>query len=118
MSGFVPIRLKLWTYESNCSYQELGAAEAIKDLVHEASRAETIDQVAQAQAKVVHSLPPTTPAKIKAEVVDFVTSTIYKGFGVKHETDCTEQYAAQRQLVVKDQNLVFFKKKVAATIAT
>ncbi|KAI9919944.1 hypothetical protein PsorP6_016075 [Peronosclerospora sorghi] len=97
--------------------QELGAAEAIKDLVHEASRAETIDQVAQAQARVVHSLPPTTPAKIKAEVVDLVTSTMYKGFGVKHETNCTEQYAARRQLVVKDQNLVFFKKKVA-TIST
>ncbi|KAI9911112.1 hypothetical protein PsorP6_008810 [Peronosclerospora sorghi] len=97
--------------------QDLGAAEAIKDLVHEASRAETIDQVAQAQAKVVHSLPPTTPAKIKAEVVDLVTSTMYKGFGVKHETNCIEQYAVRRQLVVKDQNLVFFKNKVA-TIAT
>ncbi|KAI9913688.1 hypothetical protein PsorP6_006489 [Peronosclerospora sorghi] len=97
--------------------QELGAAEAIQDLVHEASKAETIDQVAQAQAKVVHSLPPTTPAKIKAEVVDLVTATMYKGFGVKHETNCIEQYAARRQLVVKDQNLVFSKKKVA-TIAT
>ncbi|KAI9909469.1 hypothetical protein PsorP6_015300 [Peronosclerospora sorghi] len=83
--------------------QELGSVEAIKDIVHEASRAETIDQVAQAQAKVVHALPPTTPARIKAEVVDLVTSTMYKGFGVKHETNCIEQYASRRQLVVKDQ---------------
>ncbi|KAI9916419.1 hypothetical protein PsorP6_017877 [Peronosclerospora sorghi] len=76
--------------------QELGPAEAIKDLVHEASRAEPIDQVAQAQAKVVHSLPPTTPAKIKAEVVDLITSTMYKGFGVKHETNCTERRRGRR----------------------
>ncbi|KAF1780636.1 EF-Hand 1, calcium-binding site [Phytophthora cactorum] len=54
--------------------------------------AKTIHQVAIAQAKVVQSLPSTTPADVKADVVQFVTSTMHKGFGVKQETAGIEQY--------------------------
>ncbi|KAF1789230.1 Ankyrin repeat-containing domain [Phytophthora cactorum] len=72
--------------------QDLGAAPAINELIQEASEAKTIHQVAIAQAKVVQSLPSTTPADVKADVVQFVTSTMHKGFGVKQETAGIEQY--------------------------
>ncbi|KAI9992898.1 hypothetical protein PInf_014836 [Phytophthora infestans] len=93
--------------------QDLGAAPAISELIQEASKAKTIHQVATAQAKVVTSLPSTTPADVKAEVVQFVTSTMHKGFGVKQETAGIEQYQEKTKVVVKERNLVFSKKKIA-----
>jgi hypothetical protein len=93
--------------------QDLGAAPAINELIQEAAQAETIQQVAQAQAKVVQSLPSSTPAEVKAEVVQFVTSTMHKGFGVKQEAAGIEQYQEKTKLVVEERNLVFSKKKVA-----
>ncbi|ETK82900.1 hypothetical protein F441_12048, partial [Phytophthora nicotianae CJ01A1] len=93
--------------------QDLGAAPAINELILEASEAKTIHQVATAQAKVVKSLPSATPADVKADVVQFVTSTMHKGFGVKQETAGIEQYQEKRKVVVKERNLVFSKKKIA-----
>ncbi|KAL3670343.1 hypothetical protein V7S43_004653 [Phytophthora oleae] len=93
--------------------EDLGAAPAIHELIEEASKADTIQQVAKAQAKVVETLPSTTPVEVKAEVVQFVTSTMHKGFGVKQETAGIEQYQVQKKVVVKERNLVFSKKKVA-----
>ncbi|KAE8900765.1 hypothetical protein PF005_g19656 [Phytophthora fragariae] len=93
---------------------DLGAAPAIHELLQEAAEAETIHQVAQAQAKVVQSLPVTTPPEIKAEVVQFVTSTMHKGFGVKQESAGIEQYQEKRKIEVKERNLVFSKKKIAS----
>uniref|UniRef100_H3GEH4 YqaJ viral recombinase domain-containing protein n=1 Tax=Phytophthora ramorum TaxID=164328 RepID=H3GEH4_PHYRM len=93
--------------------QDLGAAPAIHELIQEAAQAENIQQVAQAQAKVEQSLPSATPAAVKAEVVQFVTSTMHKGFGVKQETAGIEQYQEKRKVIVNERNLVFSKKKVA-----
>ncbi|GMF35445.1 unnamed protein product [Phytophthora lilii] len=93
--------------------ESLGAAPAIHELVQQAAQAETIQQVAQAQAKVEQSLPAATPAEVKAEVVQFVTSTMHKGFGVKQETTGIEQYQEQRKVKVEERNLVFSKKKIA-----
>ncbi|KAI9979493.1 hypothetical protein PInf_029359 [Phytophthora infestans] len=67
--------------------QDLGAAPAISELIQEASKAKTIHQVATAQAKV-------------AEVVQFVTSTMHKGFGVKQETAGIEQYQEKTKVVI------------------
>ncbi|CAH0474196.1 unnamed protein product [Peronospora belbahrii] len=94
--------------------EDLGVSSAITKLVQEASAADTIHQVAQAQAQVAQSLPTTIPVDVKAEVVQFVTSTMHKGFGVKQETAGIEQYEQKRKVVVKERNLKFFKKKVAA----
>ncbi|OWZ05417.1 hypothetical protein PHMEG_00022503, partial [Phytophthora megakarya] len=52
--------------------EDLGAAPAIHELIQEASEAQTIQQVATAQAKVAQSLPTATPADVKADVVQFV----------------------------------------------
>ncbi|KAG2765404.1 hypothetical protein PC129_g19128 [Phytophthora cactorum] len=93
--------------------QDLGAAPAINELIQEASEAKTIHQVAIAQAKVVQSLPSTTPVDVKADVVQFVTSTMHKGFGVKQETAGIEQYQEKRKVVVEERNLFFSKKKIA-----
>ena len=97
--------------------QDLGVSPAINKLIQEASDAETIQQVAQAQAQVVQSLPTTTPVDMKAEVVQWVTSTMHKSFGTKQETAGIEQYQNQRNVRVKERNLKFSKKKVA-TVAT
>ncbi|EGZ22372.1 hypothetical protein PHYSODRAFT_488301 [Phytophthora sojae] len=94
--------------------QDLGAAPAIDELLQEAAKAETIQQVAQAQAKVVQSLPVATPAEVKAEVVQFVTSSMHKGFGVKQESAGIEQYQEKSKVEVTERNLVFSKKKVAS----
>ncbi|TDH69960.1 hypothetical protein CCR75_006383 [Bremia lactucae] len=93
--------------------QDLGATSAINELIQEASAAQTIRQVAKAQAKVVQSLPTTTPADIKAEVVQFVTSTMHKSFGVKKESAGIEHYQQQQKVVIQERNLVFSKKKIA-----
>ncbi|KAL7690531.1 putative exonuclease, phage-type/RecB [Plasmopara halstedii] len=92
--------------------QDLGAAPAINELIQEASKATTIHQVAKAQAKVVHSLPSTTPIDIKADVVQFVTSTMNKDFGAKQEIAGIFHYQKQQKQVIQDRNLVFYKKKV------
>ncbi|CAI5734817.1 unnamed protein product [Peronospora destructor] len=97
--------------------EDLGVSPAINNLIQEASNAETIQQVAQAQAQVVQSLPTTTPVDMKAKVVQFVTSTMHKSFGIKQEMAGIAQYQKQRKVVVKESNLNFSKKKVA-TVAT
>ncbi|KAG7376842.1 hypothetical protein PHYPSEUDO_012664 [Phytophthora pseudosyringae] len=93
--------------------QDLGAAPAMRELVQEASQAETVRQVAAVQAKVAQSLPSATPTDVKADVVQFVTSEMHKGFGVRREAAGIEQFQEQRKVVVKDRNVAFFKKQVA-----
>ncbi|CAH0492410.1 unnamed protein product [Peronospora farinosa] len=93
--------------------EDLGISPVITKLIQEASNADTIQQVAQAQAQVVQSLPTTTPIDLKTQVVEFVTSTMHKSFGMKQETAGIEQYQKEKKVIVKERNLKFIKKKVA-----
>ena len=92
--------------------QDLGVAPAIEKLLEKASTADTVQQVAQAQAQVVHSLPSSTPTAVKSDVVQFVTSCMHKGFGVKHERAGIEAYEKKKRLVVNERNVVFAKRQV------
>ncbi|KAG7379655.1 hypothetical protein PHYBOEH_011816 [Phytophthora boehmeriae] len=92
---------------------ELGAAPAVNALIQEAAEAKTTQQVAKASSQVAKTLPKSTPAEVREEVVQFVTSTMHKGFGVKQEAAGIQHYEEKKQTVVKDRNLVFSKRKVA-----
>ncbi|KAG6617715.1 RRP15 protein [Phytophthora cinnamomi] len=94
--------------------EDLGAAPAVRELLQEAAQAETVQQVARAQAKVAQTLPAAAPAALKAEVVQFVTSAMHKSFGVRQESAGIEQYEAQRRVQVQERNLVFSKREVAS----
>uniref|UniRef100_A0AAV1THR4 Uncharacterized protein n=1 Tax=Peronospora matthiolae TaxID=2874970 RepID=A0AAV1THR4_9STRA len=93
--------------------QDLGVAQAIEKLLQKASKADTIQQVAQAQAQLVQSLPTTTPLDVKSDVVQFVTSSMHKEFGVKHESAGIQAYEKKERVVVNDRNVKFAKRKVA-----
>lgn len=93
--------------------RELGVEAPIAALVEEAAAAETTTTVVAATNKIATALPESTPAAVKQEVVQFLSSQMHKSFGAKQEAPAIQHYEEKEQVVVRERNLVFSKKQLA-----
>jgi hypothetical protein len=96
------------------SIRDAGAEASINSLMEQASKADTIDKVVEAAKAVEKAIPSTTPIAVKEEIVQFIKSEMNKEFGAKQEASAIAHYEEKQQVVVKEKNLVFSKKKIAS----